>query len=57
MARGSLADFTDKVEHTEQIHSACRPVSRNFNSKKSVTHIAAHVSAMLEISLSSVNSA
>lgn len=32
--RGSLADFTDKVERIEQIHSMYRLVSRNFNLKK-----------------------
>lgn len=38
--RGSLADFTDKIECTEQIHSMCRLVSWNFNlEKKSVIYI------------------
>lgn len=31
--RGSLSDFTDKVERTEQIHSMYRFVSWNFNLK------------------------
>lgn len=37
--RGSLADFTDKIERTEQIHSMCCLVSWNFNLKKSVIYI------------------
>lgn len=37
--RGSLADFTDKVERIEQIHSMYRLVSRNFNLKKNLLSV------------------
>lgn len=41
--RESLADFTDKVERTEQIHSMYHLVSWNFNLKKSVICITIYI--------------